>query len=175
MTTDPRYPVGKFHRLEAYTDATRPAAIATIAGLPAALRKAVSGLSDKQLDTRYREGGWTVRQVVHHLVDSHVNAYIRTRFTLTSNKPTIMPYPEDVWAELPDAKSAPVEASLSILDGLHARWAMLLKAQKADAFARAFIHPDHGERTLEWLVEMYSWHCRHHTAHITELRKGKNW
>ena len=175
MTTDPRYPVGKFHRPDTYTEASRAASLATIAGLPAALRKAVSGLSDKQLDTPYREGGWTVRQVVHHIADSHVNAYIRTRFTLTSEKPTIMPYPEAVWAELADAKSAPVEASLSILDGLHARWAMLLRAQKTDAFARAFIHPEHGERTLDWMVDMYGWHCRHHTAHIIELRKSKNW
>ena len=175
MTTDPRYPVGKFHRLEAYTDATRSAAIATIAALPAALRKAVAGLSETQLDTPYREGGWTVRQVVHHLADSHVNAYIRTRFTLTSDKPTIMPYPENVWAELVDARSAPVEASLSILDGLHARWAMLLKARAAADFARAFVHPEHGERTLDWMVEMYAWHSRHHTAHITGLRKHSGW
>lgn len=175
MTTDPRYPVGKFHRLDAYTDATRATAIATIAALPVTLRKAVAALSETQLDTPYREGGWTVRQVVHHLADSHMNAYIRTRFTLTSDKPTIMPYPENIWAELVDAKSAPAESSLAIIDGMHARWAMLLEAQKPDAFTRAFVHPEHGERTLDWMVEMYAWHSRHHAAHITELRKRNNW
>ncbi|MCX5756324.1 MAG: putative metal-dependent hydrolase [Gemmatimonadetes bacterium] len=175
MTTDARYPVGKFHKLESYTDATRSAAITAIAALPANLRKAVAGLTEAQLDTPYRDGGWSLRQVVHHLADSHANAYIRTRFTLTSVKPTIMPYPENVWAELFDAKSGPAEASLAILDGMHARWAMLLKSLNADAFARAFVHPEHGERTLDWMVEMYAWHSKHHAAHITELRKAKGW
>ena len=175
MTTDPRYPVGKYHRPDAHTAASRAAAIATIAALPASLTKALAGLSASQLDTPYRNGGWTVRQVIHHLADSHMNAYIRTRFTLTSDKPTIMPYPEDVWAELPDAKSGPVEASVAILNGLHARWTALLSAQQPATFARAFVHPEHGERTLDWMVDMYAWHCRHHTAHITELRKTKGW
>ena len=175
MTIDPRYPVGTFKRLDTYTDASRAAAIAIIAALPDTLRRALAGLSEAQLDTPYREGGWTVRQVVHHLADSHMNAYIRTRFTLTSEKPTIMPYPENIWAELVDAKTAPAESSLAIIDGMHARWAMLLNAQKADAFARAFVHPDHGERTLDWMVEMYAWHSRHHAAHITELRKSNDW
>lgn len=175
MTTDTRYPVGKFQKPDAYSDASRAAAVGSIAALPAALRKAVGGLSEAQLDTAYRDGGWTVRQVVHHLADSHVNAYIRTRFTLTADKPTIMPYPEAVWANLPDAKAAPAETSLAILDGLHARWAALLSAQTPDAFARAFVHPEHGERTLDWMVEMYAWHSRHHTAHVTELRKANSW
>ena len=175
MTTDPRYPIGKFHRLDSYTDATRATAIATIAALPATLRKAVAALSEAQLNTPYRDGGWTVRQVVHHLADSHMNAYIRTRFTLTSDKPTIMPYPENIWAELVDATSAPAESSLAIIDGMHARWAMLLDAQKAEAFTRSFVHPEHGERTLDWMVEMYAWHSSHHAAHITELRKSKSW
>jgi hypothetical protein len=104
-----------------------------------------------------------------------MNAYIRTRFTLTADKPTIMPYPEAVWAELPDAKGDPTETSLAILDGMHARWVTLLRAQNADAFSRVFIHPEHGERTLDWMVELYSWHSRHHAAHITELRKSKGW
>lgn len=175
MTTDPRYPVGKFHRLETYTDATRTAAIATLAALPVALRTAVAGLNESQISTPYREGGWTVRQVIHHLADSHANAYIRTRFTLTADKPTIMPYPENVWAELADAKSAPIEGSLAMLDGMHARWVILLNARPTADFARAFVHPEHGERTLDWMVEMYGWHSRHHTAHITELRKAKGW
>lgn len=175
MTSDPRYPVGKFHRPDSYTDASRAAAIGTIAALANNLKKAVTGLSPAQLDTPYREGGWTVRQVVHHLADSHMNAYIRTRFTLTSDKPTIMPYPEDVWAELSDAKTAPVEASLEILDGLHGRWVMLLRSRKAADFDRTFVHPEHGERSLDWMVAMYAWHCHHHAAHITELRRAKGW
>ena len=175
MTTDPRYPVGKFKKLEAYTDASRAAAIGAITALPATLRNAVAGLTEAQLDTPYRDGGWTLRQVVHHLADSHANAYIRTRFTLTSEKPTIMPYPEALWAELTDAKSGPAEWSLAMLDGMHARWTMLLKACPAADFSRAFVHPDHGERSLDWMVEMYAWHSRHHTAHVTELRKSKGW
>ena len=175
MTTDLRYPVGKYHRPDAYTEASRAASIATIAALPATLKKALAGLSKTQLDTPYREGGWTVRQVVHHLADSHVNAYIRTRFTLTSEKPTIMPYPEHVWAELADARSGPVETSLALLEGLHARWTALLTSRKPGDFARAFVHPEHGERTLDWMVDMYAWHCRHHVAHITDLRKSKGW
>lgn len=175
MTTDPRYPVGKFQRPDTYTDASRTAAIATIAAAPGNFRTAVAGLSESQLETPYRDGGWTLRQVVHHVADSHMNAYIRTRFTLTADRPTIMPYPEAVWAELHDAKSAPAETSLAILDGMHARWVALLGAQKPDAFSRAFIHPEHGERTLDWMVELYAWHSRHHAAHITELRKQKGW
>ena len=175
MTIDPRYPVGKFPRPAAHTDASRAAAIATIAALPVTLRQAAAGLSASQLDTPYRDGGWTVRQVVHHVADSHVNAYIRARFTLTTDKPTVMPYPEEVWAELSDAKSAPIDVSLTILDGLHARWAALLSAQHPDAFARTFVHPADGEHTLDWMVEMYAWHGRHHTAHVTGLRQQKGW
>ena len=175
MTTDPRYPVGKFKRPDSYTDASRTAAVATIAALPTTIREAVAGLSDPQLGTPYREGGWTVRQVVHHLADSHVNAYIRTKFARTEEKPTVKPYDEAVWAELPDAKSGPVESSLAILDGLHARWAALLGTFTPDDFARTWVHPEYGERNLDWMVEMYAWHSRHHTAHITELRKNKGW
>jgi uncharacterized damage-inducible protein DinB len=171
MTTDPRYPVGKFKKPEAYTDASRAAAIQEIADLPIKLRAAVAGLTEAQLDTPYREGGWTVRQVVHHLADSHVNAYIRMRFTVTEDKPTVKPYDEAVWAELSDAKSGPVEWSLSILDGLHARWAAMLTSRPASDFSRAFIHPQYGERLLDWNVEMYAWHCRHHTAHILNAPK----
>ena len=174
-TTDPRYPVGKFEKPEGYTDASRRAAIDEIAALPANLRKAVTGLTDTQLDTPYREGGWTVRQVVHHLADSHVNAYIRMRFTITEDKPTVKPYDENIWANLPDAKSGPVAHSLSILDGLHARWAALLRSRTAEEFNRAFVHPQYGERTLDWNVALYAWHSRHHAAHITELRKAKGW
>jgi hypothetical protein len=178
MTTptaaDPRYPVGKFKKPDAYTDASRKAAIEEIAALPAHLRKAVAGLTDAQLDTPYRDGGWTIRQVAHHLADSHVNAYIRMRFTVTEDKPTVKPYDENVWANLPDAKSGPVEPSLSILDGIHARWSAMLRTRKPEEFSRAFVHPEYGERTLDWNLELYAWHCRHHVAHITEARKNNN-
>jgi uncharacterized damage-inducible protein DinB len=174
MTPDPRYPVGKFQKPEAYTDASRAAAIAEIAALPANLRRAVAGLNDRQLDTPYREGGWTIRQVVHHLADSHMNAYIRQRFTVTEDKPTVKPYDEAVWAELPDAKTGPVEWSLAILDGVHARWAALLKSRQPADFNRTFVHPEYGERTLDWNVALYAWHCRHHVAHITTARKNNN-
>lgn len=166
MTTDPRYPVGKFKKPEAYTDASRAAAIQEIADLPKKLRAAVAGLSEKQLDTPYREGGWTVRQVVHHLADSHTNASIRFRFIVAEDKPTVKPYNEAVWAEFADAKSGPIEPSLTLLDGLHARWAAFLKSRPAADFSRAFVHPEHGERTMDWNTELYAWHCRHHVAHI---------
>ena len=175
MTTDQRFPTGKFHAPAAYTDESRANAVTAIAALPANVRKAVAGLTDAQLDTPYRDGGWTVRQLVHHLADSHANAYIRMKFARTEDKPTVKAYDEAVWAELPDAKSGNVEWSLAILDGLHARWSMLLRSFSAADFARIWIHPEHGERTLDWMVELYSWHCTHHTAHITELRKNKNW
>ncbi len=175
MTSDPRYPVGRMRRLDAHTAATRAEAVADIAALPARLRNAVNGLGDAQLGTPYREGGWTVRQVVHHVADSHMNAYIRMRFALTQDKPTIMPYDEVVWANLPDARNAPIDASLSLLDGLHARWTTLLRAMTPDQFARAWVHPEHGERTVDWLVELYAWHSKHHVAHITELRKARDW
>lgn len=165
-TTDPRYPVGKFKRPESYSDASRAAAVQTLADFPAALRAAVGGLTDAQFDTPYREGGWTVRQVVHHLADSHLNAALRTRFILTEDKPTVKPYAEAVWAELPDAKSGPVEPSLRIIEGIHARWTALLRTCDSGAFARVFVHPEHGERSLDWMVELYAWHCRHHLAHI---------
>ena len=175
MTTiDPRYPVGKFKRPESYSDASRAAAIQALADLPASLRTATAGRTDAQLDTPYREGGWTVRQVIHHLADSHMNAYIRTRFVVTEDKPTVKPYSEAVWAELPDAKSGAIEPSLRILDGVHARWTALLRTLDAGQFARAFVHPEHGERTLDWMVEMYAWHCRHHLAHIVGVAEHNN-
>jgi hypothetical protein len=175
MTTDPRYPIGKFKKPDAYTDASRAAAIQVIADLPAALRAAVAGLNDAQLDTPYREGGWTLRQVVHHLADSHTNASIRFRFIVAEDKPTVKPYDEAVWAEFPDAKSGPIAPSMSLLEGLHARWAAFLRARSAADFSRPFVHPEYGERTMDWNTELYAWHCRHHTAHITQLRAAKGW
>jgi hypothetical protein len=172
---DPRYPIGKFVMPLEVTSASRQQAIETIAEAPAKLRTSVKGLSPTQLDTPYREGGWTVRQVAHHVPDSHLNAYIRLRLALTEENPTIKPYDENLWAHLPDAKTAPVEISLALLDALHDRWVRLLRALTADQYGRVLIHPEHGPRTVDWLVFLYAWHGRHHVAHITELRKEKSW
>jgi uncharacterized damage-inducible protein DinB len=157
------------------TSALRQQAIETITETPAKLRAAVKGLSPIQLDTPYREGGWTVRQVVHHVPDSHLNAYIRLRLALTEEQPTIKPYDENLWAQLPDAKAAPVDISLALLDALHDRWVRLLRALTVDQYGRVLVHPEHGPRTVDWLLFLYAWHGRHHTAHITELRKQKSW
>jgi uncharacterized damage-inducible protein DinB len=172
---DSRYPIGKFELPKNVTPELRQAAIDDIAATPAKVRAAVAGLSEAQLDTRYREGGWTVRQVVHHIADSHMNAYIRLRFALTENQPTIKPYDENNWANLEDARSAPVEVSLRLIEPLHERWVRLLHSVKTEQYARTMVHPDHGVRNLDWLLFLYSWHGKHHTAHITELRKQKGW
>jgi uncharacterized damage-inducible protein DinB len=172
---DPRYPAGKFENPQQVTPALRKAAIEEIAAAPSKVRAAVQGLTDVQLDTPYREGGWTVRQVVHHLADSHMNAYIRWRLALTETEPTIKPYEEAEWAKLEDAVHAPVEVSLQLLDPLHERWVRMLRSVKPEEFARTFRHPEHGVRTLDWMLFLYAWHGRHHTAHITELKKQKGW
>ncbi len=165
---DPRYPIGKYTPPQEATPALRQQAISAIAEAPAKLRAAVKGLNDEQLNTPYREGGWTVRQVAHHVPDSHMNAYVRFRLALTEQEPTIKPYEEARWAELVDAKSAPVDVSLALLE-------RLLHSLKPEDFARTFRHPDHGVRTLDWLLFLYAWHGRHHTAHVTELRRQKGW
>ncbi len=171
---DPRYPIGKFEMPNDITAERRLQAIDEIASTPAKMRAAVDSLNDAQLDTPYREGGWTIRQVVHHVPDSHMNAFIRLRLALTEDKPTIRPYNEARWAELADAK-APIAASQTLLDSLHVRWDLTWRGMKPEHFARPLIHPDHGERTIDWLLMVYEWHGKHHTAHITELRKQKNW
>jgi uncharacterized damage-inducible protein DinB len=171
---DPRYPIGPFTMPQEVTPARRRQAIDEIAAAPAKLRAAVKGLNDAQLDTPYREGGWTVRQVVHHVPDSHMNAYIRLRLSLTEEKPTIKPYEEARWAELADAK-LPIEVSQTLLDALHVRWDSVWRSMKPEHFARTLIHPEHGERTVDWLLFAYEWHGQHHTAHITELCKQKGW
>src|SRR5690348_1437072 len=173
--TDPRYPIGKFTYENPPSPEQRRELLANIEAAPAKLRAAVSGLSDKQLNTPYREGGWTVRQVTHHVPDSHMNAYVRFRLALTEQEPTIKPYEEARWAELVDAKSAPVDVSLALLDSLHDRWVRLLRSLKTEDFARTFRHPDHGVRTVDWLLFLYAWHGRHHTAHVAELRKRRSW
>jgi len=157
------------------TAIARGNAIREIASVPEKLRAAVKGLNDTQLDTPYREGGWTLRQVVHHVADSHLNAYIRLRLALTETEPTIKPYEEGAWAKLEDAEHGPVEVSLRLIDPLHERWVRLLQSLKTEDFARTLRHPDHGVRTVDWLAFLYAWHGRHHTAHITELKKQKGW
>ena len=172
---DPRFPVGDFKPQVDVTPQMRSAAIEEIAGTPAKVRAALAGLNDARLDTPYRDGGWTVRQVAHHLADSHINAYIRLRLALTEVEPTIKPYAEGDWAKLEDAAHAPVEVSVRLLESLHDRWVRLLRSLQPEAFSRTFRHPEHGVRTIDWLLFLYTWHGRHHTAHITELRKQKGW
>lgn len=169
-----RFPVGKFQRSTA-TPAQRASSIAEIQALPTNLRSAVAGLSDAQLATPYREGGWTVRQVVHHVADSHLNAYSRVRHALAEDWPTIYAYNEAKWAELADAKSSPLSLSLEMVDGLHARWVILLNSLSDAAFEKGYVHPENGRQTLEQVVALYGWHGRHHTAHIAELRKRSKW
>jgi uncharacterized damage-inducible protein DinB len=172
---DQRYPVGRFDIRGTTSPEERPALIDSIAAAPARLRAAVAGLDDTQLDTPYREGGWTVRQVVHHVPDSHMNAYIRSRFALTQQNPTIMPYDENAWANLFDARTAPVGTSLDLLDALHVRWTTLLRSLSDADFERVLTHPEMGGMTITTLVRLYEWHGRHHVAHITNLRKRMAW
>lgn len=175
VAVDARYPVGKFKPEGPLTFAQREHLIGEIAEAPARLRAAVSGWSDARLDTPYREGGWTVRQVVHHLADSHMNAYIRFRLALTEQNPTIKTYDQTQWAELKDARTAPVEPSLNLLEGLHARWVILLRSLGEADFARTFKHPEWGSPRLDWVLAQYAWHGRHHIAHITSLVKRMGW
>lgn len=172
---DPRFPVGKFAWPETVSEEDRQKFISQIEEMPAKLRAAVQGLSEAQLDTPYREGGWTVRQVAHHLADSHMNAFIRFKLALTEDEPTIKPYEQQKWAELPDGKTAPIEVSLVLLDSLHRRWVMLIKSIKPEDFARTFRHPELGLVTLERNLALYAWHSRHHVAHVTSLREQKGW
>ena len=172
---DLSYPIGKFHYETPLTKTQRNAALDTIAGVPAKLREAVRGLSPAQLDTPYRPDGWTVRQVVHHVPDSHMNAFIRTKLALTEDEPTIKPYDEKRWADLVDARLTPIETSLVLLEAVHERWNHLLRAMTDSDFARAFRHPEHGLRTLDWMTALYAWHGPHHVAHITALRERNGW
>ena len=172
---DARYPIGNFAMEKDVTAAKRQQAIAEISEAPKKLRAAVAGLNDAQLDTSYREGGWTVRQLVHHVADSHINAYVRWRLTATECEPTIKPYEEKRWAELADAKSMPVHVSLDLLDAIHGRWVNLLHQTPEADFARTLMHPENGVRSADWIVFLYAWHGKHHVAHVTELRKQKGW
>ena len=172
---DPSYPIGKFEMPKQITPARRQQAIEEIASTPAKMRAAVKGLNDAQLDTPYRAGGWTVRQLVHHVPDSHLNAYVRLKLALTEDKPTIKPYDEDAWSRLADSSSTPIEVSLSLLSNVHDRWDRIWRSLKPEQFSRTLIHPENGERNVDWLLFLYEWHGKHHAAHITELRKQKGW
>jgi len=173
--SDPRYPIGHPVLKPELTAAERSEAIETIASAPAALRAAVAGLSPEQLETPYRDGGWTVRQVVHHVPDSHMNAYIRFKLTLTEDEPTIKLYAEDRWARLADSKETPVEVSLTLLETVHRRWDSVLRAMAPTDFQRRLNHPERGLVTLDSMLAMYSWHGRHHVAHVTTLRERMGW
>jgi DinB superfamily len=174
MTVDLSFPVGRFDRTATWTADSRRKAIEDIAALPGQMRQAVAGLTDAQLDTPYRPGGWTVRQLVHHVADSHMNGYIRLKLALTEDHPTIKPYEQDAWAALPDAR-LPIAISLSILDAVHARWSVLWRAVTEEQFRRTFMHPDLGPLTIETHAHLYAWHSRHHVAHITALRSREGW
>lgn len=174
LATDPRYPIGPAPRFESLDAAHIPGHITSLAALPENLRAAVYGLEAAQLDTPYREGGWTVRQVVHHVADSHMVAYMRTRRSLTENWPVIHGYDEKAWAKLPDV-ALPVEVSLELLEPLHRRWSELFRTMKTEDWARGYEHAERGRITLLQTLFLYEWHSRHHTAHIMELRKSRGW
>jgi hypothetical protein len=173
--TDPRYPIGRFAPEAHPTPEWRHDAIERIAAAPARLRAAVNGLSEAQLSTPYREGGWTVRQVVHHVPDSHVNAYVRLKLALTEKAPTIKPYEEALWAELPDTAHVSIDVSLALLEALHMRWVSLLRAMREEDWSREYTHPETGRHDLNYMLAMYAWHGAHHVAHITMLRQSKGW
>lgn len=173
---DPKFPTGRFESLgRPLTADERAERIAAIDAHPANMRAAVAGLDDAQLDTPYRDGGWTVRQVVHHVVDSHVNSYIRFKLAVTEDNPRIVTYDQSAWAQLADARSAPVEGSLAILDALHRRWVAFLRARTEEDFRRTVRHPEWGDISVDFLLEIYGWHCPHHEAHITRLRERMGW
>jgi hypothetical protein len=173
--SDPRYPIGKFDGKAPVNEAERNKFIRDIEETPAKLRAAIHGLSEEQLNTPYRDGGWTVRQLIHHVPDSHLNSYIRFKLALTEDEPTIKPYMEDRWAELADSRVTPIETSLTLLDSLHQRWVLLLRSFRPEDWKRTFRHPDMGLLSLDKTVALYSWHGRHHVAHITSLRETKGW
>jgi hypothetical protein len=174
MALDLSYPVGRFDHKAPRTTETRGAAVDDIAALPAKMREAVRGLSDAQLDTPYRPGGWTVRQLVHHVADSHMNGYIRTKLAVTEDNPTIKPYDQDAWSTLPDSR-LPIAGSLAILDAVHERWTAVNRALHESDFGRTFTHPELGQMTLDRQIHLYGWHSRHHVAHVTELRRRQLW
>jgi uncharacterized damage-inducible protein DinB len=175
MTDDLRYPTGRNTFDPDVTPEKRAKQIAAIKATPAALRGAVRGLTDAQLNTPYRDGGWTIRQVAHHVPESHMNAYIRFKLALTEDNPTIRAYNEDAWSKLPDVAKEPIETSLVLLETLHKRWITLLESMKQEDFTRPLVHPEIGPVTLDRMLQTYAWHGAHHTAHITGLRARQGW
>lgn len=171
-----RYPIGKFEHPTQITETILHGYITTIASFPETLRKEVAHLTDAQLDTPYRPGGWTIRQVVHHCADSHMNSHIRLKWALTEDSPVIKAYYEERWAELADSKMMPIESSLKLLEGLHQRWVFVLNSLTTEELEKDFIHPEHGRSIkINENTGLYDWHCRHHLAHITELKKRQGW
>jgi uncharacterized damage-inducible protein DinB len=170
-----RFPIGRFDPKASFTSHQREQALDSIASTPARMREAVAGLNDEQFDTPYREGGWTVRQVVHHVPDSHMNAYVRFKLALTEDTPLIKTYEEAAWAKLADARDTPIEVSLSLLDALHVRFDKVLRAMSDEDFQRKLQHPEWGDLDLSTMVSLYEWHGRHHVAHIAGLRERNSW
>lgn len=175
MSDDLSYPIGKFQWSGSNTPEDRVHYISALAEAPARLRTAVAGLNEKQLDTPYRPEGWTVRQVVHHFADSHANLYIRLKLTLTENDPTIKPYDEKAWAELPENSVTPAEVSLRLFEDLHTRAVNTLRGMKPEDFARCYRHPEMGLVPLDKAIALYAWHSAHHVAHINRLRQRNGW
>jgi hypothetical protein len=175
VNEDLRFPIGRLAMKPDIDPATRTRLIDDIAAMPAALAAAVGGLSAAQLDTPYRDGGWTVRQVVHHLADSHVNAYIRMRLAVTEDNPTLKPYDEEEWAKLDDARTGDIALSMPLIDALHRRWVVFMRGLPAEAFARPIVHPASGQLTVDKLLQIYGWHSRHHVAHVAALRVREGW
>ena len=175
LTEDPRYPVGKYLE-QPYSESQKETWLADIRFLPQAMEAAISQLSEEQLHTPYREGGWTVHQVVHHVADSHMNAYIRFKLGYTEQMPVIKPYEENAWSELADVRHLPVNVSITLLYALHQRWSEFLISLSGNDWERTVFHPEHKkELSLWYLLGSYAWHGRHHTAHITRLRERMNW
>lgn len=175
MQTDPRFPIGTFSKQAAYSATERAANLEVIRQTPANLGAALEGLNNAQLGTPYREGGWTLRQVAHHIPDSHMNAYVRCKLALTEDSPTIKPYDEEAWALLSDTKNVPLEVSAQLLTVLHLRWVALLEGFSESDWQRTYNHPVGGLTTLEQMLALYAWHGAHHVAHITRLRQSKGW
>jgi DinB superfamily len=173
-TEDLRYPIGRFTPPASSDPSARAELISILRLLPSTLQTAISGLNQAQLDTPYREGGWTVRQLVHHIADSHANAYVRTKLALTEDWPTIKPYDEAAWARLADSR-LPIDGSLEMIGALHERWVTLLESLSDADFQRGYNHPENGRQNLATMLAIYAWHSRHHTAHITNLRSRHNW
>ncbi len=170
-----RFPIGRFAHPSSTNPQLRAEQLQTLRQLPARLREAVAGLRDDQLNTPYRDGGWTLRQVVHHIADSHANSLIRFKLALTEDWPTIKPYDEAAWAELADSRTQPVEVSLQWIEGLHARWVALIESMREADFEKGYLHPTLGRQSLAHALALYAWHSRHHTAHITGLRARMGW